>query len=324
MFGITLTIVYVVALTASAVAAFGAAGLFPAIFVIACWGFVYRRHADLGRLPRLSQALIILLLLIVTLAILLPSVQSARESSRRGVCEHNLLQIWYGLDHYRRKHGDFPAASTADGGGKPLLSWRAALLPFLERNDVYRRMDQTKPWNDAVNQSATATPIHVYACPSDAPVIQATNYFAVVDPRTIWRHDQAERPKAATDPLSATILLIEGFGRNTAWAAPIDLTFDEARQLLTTGNDLDQGHQRGRHVLFADGTVGFVGTPLDRANAEALLTSAGGEEADTTEIEIVAPRQPYRANRWTLLLFLIFSLLPIARLKARYHGRVSR
>jgi hypothetical protein len=196
-----------------------------------------------------------------------------------------------------------------------LLSWRVALLPFLERNDVYRRIDQTKPWNDATNDSAAASPIHGYACPSDASVIQATSYFAVVDSRTIWRRDQTERPKAATDSPSATILLIEAFGRNTAWAAPIDLTFDEACQLMTTANDLDQGHQGGRHVVFADGTVGFVGTPLDRATAEALLTSSGGEEVDANLIEIVAPRQPYRSNRWALLLFLILSLLPIAGLE---------
>jgi type II secretory pathway pseudopilin PulG len=315
MLGITLTIVYVVALITSAVAALGSTGLFPAIVVISCWGFVYQRHADSGRLPRLSQVLIVLLLLIVTLAILLPSVQSVRESSRRGMCAHNLRLIWYGLDQYRREHGDFPAASTADGGGTPLLSWRVALLPFLERNDVYRRIDQTKPWNDAANDSATATPIHGYACPSDASVIQATSYFAVVDPRTIWRHDQTEGPKAATDSLSATILLIEAFGRNTAWAAPIDLTFDEARRLLTTASDRDPGHQGGRHVVFADGTVGFVGTPLDLAAADALLTSSGGEEVDANLIEIVAPRQSYRMNRWALVLFLFLSLLPIAGLE---------
>jgi type II secretory pathway pseudopilin PulG len=315
MFGRTLTIVYVVALITSAVAAFGASGLFPAIVVISCWGFVYRRHTDSGRLPRLSQVLVVLLLLLVTLAVLLPSAQSVRESSRRGMCAHNLRQIWYGLNEYRREHGEFPAASTADGGGTPLLSWRVALLPFLERNDVFRRIDQTKPWNDATNDSATATPIHGYGCPSDASVIQATSYFAVVGSRTIWRRDQTERPKVATDSISATILLIEAFGRNTAWAAPIDLTFEEARRLLTTVNDRDEGHQGGRHVVFADGTVGFVGTPLDCATAEALLTSSGGEEVDANLIEIVAPRQPYRTHQWAFLLFLVLSLLPIAGLE---------
>ena len=42
MLGITLTIVYVVALITSAVAALGSTGLFPAIVVISCWGFVYQ------------------------------------------------------------------------------------------------------------------------------------------------------------------------------------------------------------------------------------------------------------------------------------------
>ncbi len=311
------SLLYVIALIASSVAAFGVSGLFPATIVIACWSFVYLRTFGSGRLRRLGRALVVLLILMVTLALLLPSVQNARKSSRRASCANNLLQIWYGLDHYRKQHGDFPAGSTSDVDGKPLLSWRTALLPYLERNDVYRRIDQTRPWNDAANEISTATRISFYVCPSDPSELPATNYFAVVDPRTIWRRDPSEPPKATTDAPSQTIMLIEAYGRGIPWASPEDLTFDEATKLLTEAPSIAQGHWSCGHVLFANGTVGFVGTPLTRATAEALLTCNGGEAVDAGAIEIVAPIQPHRINQWALILFLLLSLLPVVRLGVR-------
>lgn len=322
MLGTMWPAIYVIAVITSAVAAFGALGIFPAAVVVACWSFVYRWDAHSSRLRRLGRAGIAFVILTVLLALFLPSVQSARESSRRAWCAHNLLQIWDGLAHYRKLHGNFPEAFTTDADDKPLLSWRVALLPLLERNDIYRRIDHAKPWNDAANETATSSPINVYTCPCDASAIPATNYFAVVDPRTIWRCDQTEQPKAITDAPSATIVLIEAHGREIAWASPEDLTFDEALQLLTSEASADIGH-RGRHVVFANGTVGFVRAPLSRVTAEALLTCNGGESVADGAVEIFAPIQPYRINQWAFLVFLLLSLLPIVRLGSRDGTRVS-
>ncbi len=314
------SLLYVIAIIASAVAAFGIVGFIPAAVVIVCWGFTLSAPTYGQRLGRAMVALVIVILL---LALSLPGVQNARESSRRGFCANNLLQIWYGLDAYRKQHGDFPTASTTDGDGKPLLSWRLVLLPYLERNDIYRRIDHSKPWNHAVNQILTATRISFYQCPSDPSELPTTNYFAVVDQRTIWHRDQTERPKAMTDNPSQTIMLVEAYGRGIPWAAPEDLTFDDAVKLLTDAPLVNEGHARGRHVVFANGTVGFVGKPLTRATAEALLTCNGGEAVDTSGIEIVAPIQPYRTNQWALILFLILSLLPVVRVGVRKDAQGS-
>jgi type II secretory pathway pseudopilin PulG len=315
-------VAYVAAVVASAFAAFGVYGLFPAALVIAFWSFVYLGHASSNRIRRLGRALIALVAVIVILAMLLPGIQNAREASRVKSCRHQLLLAWLCLDHYRKLHGDFPAASTTDADGNPLLSWRVALLPYAERNDVYRRIDQAKPWNDPANVATTASPMSFYICPSDIcssdpSEIPATNYFAVVDPRTIWRRSQNDPPKVMTDDPSKTVMLIEAYGREIAWASPVDLTFDDAVQLLTGVPNIDEGHHGRRHVLFANGSVGFISTPLTRETAEALLTCQGGESVPSGAVEIVAPIQPYRINQWALLVFLLLSVLPITRLGAR-------
>ncbi len=69
----------------------------------------------------------------------------------------NIRNIGLALLNYEFAFKQFPPAYTVDADGNKLHSWRVAILPFLERSDLYEQVDFTKPWdapeNDAVRNA---------------------------------------------------------------------------------------------------------------------------------------------------------------------------
>ncbi|MBQ8364105.1 MAG: DUF1559 domain-containing protein, partial [Thermoguttaceae bacterium] len=79
------------------------------------------------------------LFVLVAIGVLLPAVQAAREKAQAGarriLCENNLRRITLATRNYADANdGALPAAYTVDKDGKPLHSWRVALLPYLEES----------------------------------------------------------------------------------------------------------------------------------------------------------------------------------------------
>ncbi len=89
------------------------------------------------------------------LAMLVPAVQSVRESARRVQCKNNLHQIGLALHNYHENHRCFPIGNYSNTG---------LLLPFLDQRDVYLQFEADYPTSTLWAQF---TKIPVYRCPSD-------------------------------------------------------------------------------------------------------------------------------------------------------------
>ena len=53
---------------------------------------------------------------------------------------------------YNDHFGHFPPAASTDASGKPLLSWRVHILPFVDAYDLYEQFHLDEPWNSDHNQ----------------------------------------------------------------------------------------------------------------------------------------------------------------------------
>ena len=85
----------------------------------------------------------------------------------------NLKRIGLAMHNYESAEGHFPPAAITGKDGKPLLSWRVAILPYLEdydgqsRSDLHKTFQLDEPWDSPHNKALLARMPAVFASPGD-------------------------------------------------------------------------------------------------------------------------------------------------------------
>ncbi len=114
----------------------------------------------------LIELLVVIAIIGVLVGLLLPAVQSARESARRMNCSNHLKQIGIAIHSFHDVHRGLPPQATyAIGGTFSGYSIHARLLPHIEQNNVHGRVDFNLGY--AAQPDICKTKIPLYRCPSD-------------------------------------------------------------------------------------------------------------------------------------------------------------
>jgi Protein of unknown function (DUF1559) len=223
------------------------------------------------------------------------AVTKVTDTADRMSSNNNLKQITLANMNYLDKYNDFPNNSYGPDG-KPLLSWRVHLLPFVEEQGLYRQFKLDEPWDSANNRRLLDQMPLTYATPTErtgrTPRGNKTYYRGFSGPGGIFaRRDQppAEGMKLGfdqplfqrrlkqtdiTDGFTNTIFVVEA-GDPVEWTKPDDLDASPGKPFPPLGgirpkDDIIQ-------VGFLDGSV----RPVKRTNTEAqwraAITIAGRE-----------------------------------------------
>jgi RNA polymerase sigma factor (sigma-70 family) len=72
------------------------------------------------------------------------------SSAQRLRCLNNLKQLMIAMHNYEAAYGHLPG-NIRDKNGKALLSWRVAILPFIEQEALYRAFKFDEPWDSEHN-----------------------------------------------------------------------------------------------------------------------------------------------------------------------------
>ena len=88
----------------------------------------------------------------VLVALLLPAVQAAREAARRAQAINQVKQLSLAMINYESMYSTYPARASFDAQGKPLLSWRVHILPFLQEEALYQKFRLDEPWDSDHNR----------------------------------------------------------------------------------------------------------------------------------------------------------------------------
>jgi hypothetical protein len=237
------------------------------------------------------ELLVLLLFVLLLLGLLLPAVQTARESAGRGACHYNLRQITLAILNYEAQHHRYPPAYVSDKNGRPMHSWRVLILPYLGRGDLYKQYNFDEPWDGPNNRKLLAQRPGVFACPNDEIACQngtATSYVAVTGRRALWRPGKPRN----LDEISGdggttnTVMLVEvGGSAGINWIEPRDFCLDEAKtnrassfatsafsgHWCTNGFFLHNTPSGFTMVSFADGHLQVI--PADVLACEKLQES---------------------------------------------------
>jgi prepilin-type processing-associated H-X9-DG protein len=211
----------------------------------------------------------------VMIAMLLPAVQAAREAARRAQCTNDLKMIGLATHNAASVQDDKLPGDITDEDGKPLLSWRVAILPYLDEQALYEKFHLDEPWDSPHNIELLPLMPKAYLCPSRSPSEpNTTSYLRFVGGGAMFEPGRPTSLADIVDGTSNTILVVESEAE-VPWTKPEDLEFDpEAGEgLLGAGSP----HPGGFNALFGDGSVRFIKGTIDLDVLRALITRAAGE-----------------------------------------------
>tara|TARA_A100001391_G_C5047732_1_gene272576 strand:- start:51 stop:761 length:711 start_codon:yes stop_codon:yes gene_type:complete len=200
------------------------------------------------------------------------SAQTANSLREIGVAFHNFHVT------YRKIPGSQNVREGKRGinGDAPYpFSWRVALLPFLENNDLFEQYRFDEPWDSEHNLTLVEKMPDVYRCPL-APPDQASgesNYlgFATEDGGLgITGHSMAD----FTDGTSSTALIIAA-EKSVPWTKPVDIT----KRVDLPDSDVEPFNDESIFILKADATVERM-SPIDRPKLHKMIIRNDGERIE--------------------------------------------
>ncbi len=125
------------------------------------------------RLPRtlrpaftLVELLVVVAIIGILVALLLPAVQSARESARRTQCINNLKQLGLALHNFESSQGGLPPLGDYQQAGNSVYwSVQTRLLPYIEQASLQDLIDFTRPISE--QPQVARVRVSYLLCPSE-------------------------------------------------------------------------------------------------------------------------------------------------------------
>jgi hypothetical protein len=198
-----------------------------------------------------------------------------RTPAQRATSANNLKQMALAIHNFEAANGFLPSAILDPKTRKPILSWRVAILPYVEQDQLYKQFSFEEPWDGPNNKKLLASMPKLFLLPGVKTAAPKTHYRAFANGGAIF--DYAKRVTLATiaDGTSNTLLVAEA-DEAVDWTKPDELEYDAGKPVPKLGG-LFQG---GFLASLADGSVRTIPATLPEKDLRALITRAGGERVD--------------------------------------------
>ena len=202
--------------------------------------------------------------------------------------ENNLKIVALGLHNYESAYGKLPAsAGLAGKAGKPLLSWRVAILPYIEHERLFKQFKTDEPFDSPHNAKVVAdNPMpKEFESPGVETPSKKTRLQGFVSPaggkgaQPMFEPARGVSLLSITDGTSNTILVAIA-AEPVEWAKPADIPFAPGADLRKLVHFAPDGPA---HVVMGDGAALKVKAGVTAKVFEALVTRNGGEVVQPAE-----------------------------------------
>ena len=181
-------------------------------------------------------------------------------------------------------YGYLPPAAIIDRqSGKPLLSWRVAILPYIDEGDLYRQFKRDEPWDSRHNLRLLPRMPKIFTFQAAKPSEPYSTVFQVfVGPGTAFEPVKGSfngelgsaglSTRSFADGPSNTLLIAEA-AEAVPWTKPVDLSYDPQQPLPKLGGAFVTGF----FIATADGKLRFLEHGIADKTLLAAITCNGGE-----------------------------------------------
>jgi prepilin-type processing-associated H-X9-DG protein len=213
-----------------------------------------------------------------------PLGMSRVNTSAVSESQDKLKKIAVAMHNYHDAYGTFPNAIYGPDRKTPGLSWRVALLPYIEHVQLYQQFKLNEPWDSEHNKKLIEKMPAVYGPPGGRGHSGYTYYrgFAGKDatflphfPNQLGQPGQPVRGRRITefsDGTSNTVMIAEA-AEAVPWTKPDELAFDLKGPLPKLGGIFAEG----ANAAYGDGSVRFLPASIPPNVLRAFITPNMGE-----------------------------------------------
>jgi hypothetical protein len=232
---------------------------------------------------------IVLVLIPLIMLLVLPFLLVAPRgfSSRFSSCKNNLQKLGIAIYLYREEYNSFPPPCTFDSHGKPMHSWRALLLPYIESECHDRiKYNYNEPWNSPYNKQFHDKMPNLFCC-SFVPKSSrksVPSYAMLTGKNTI--SDCLNSRSLKDMNFTTTILLIEIKNANFNWLEPVDIHFEQLQYAYNVYQEVPNligsyhnSSTRNFNILTCDGTVHSISYKTTDIEIIRAMTTIDGAKS---------------------------------------------
>ncbi len=246
----------------------------------------------------LIEILILILIGLICGGLFTVFVVHVRHAAASAQCTNHLRSLAMGIENYHESSSSFPTAAeeSPDLPPEKRLSWIVSIIPFIEANQIYNKMDHKKSWDADENRFAGFVQVKFLECPGysgfPTSTMTQTCYVGIAgigvdainlpleDRRAgFFGYERIFKREDIKKYAGSILMLAETSQVEGSWtAAGLPTThglIPDGSPYLGVSGQFGGNHRNSVNIAFADGSVRPIEQTIDPKVWESMATLSG-------------------------------------------------